>query len=113
MYFLFQFLISAGVIYTIAVYGHIEWIVLQNGYTSALIFAVILGLVNLILGTILRIISFPIRLITLGAFSFVISLIVVKVADELVPGITLTGIVPLVIIAFASSLTSLVMKLFK
>lgn len=85
MYFIFQFLISAGVIYLIARSGYIAGIEITGGYTSALLFAVILGLVNLTLGTILRIFTFPIRLVTLGAFSFVITLIVVKVADELVP----------------------------
>ncbi len=72
-------------IYSIARSGNIPGIEISGGYTAALLFSVILGLVNLTLGTILRIFTFPIRLLTLGAFSFVITLIVVKVADELVP----------------------------
>lgn len=89
MYYILQFFVSAGVIYFLSQSDLVPGIVISNGYKSALVFAVILGLVNLFLGTILRIVSFPIRLITLGAFSFVISLIVVKVADEFVPGVTL------------------------
>lgn len=85
MYFLLQFLISAGVIYFIARSGNIPGIEISGGYPAALLFSVILGLVNLTLGTVLRIFTFPIRLLTLGAFSFIITLIVVKVADELVP----------------------------
>jgi len=113
MYYLFQFLISAWAIYFVAQSGYVSGIEIQNGYTSILIFAVILGLVNLFLGTLLRIVAFPIRLITLGLFSFVISLIVVRVADELVPGITLNGIVPIIAIALVSGITSFILKLFK
>ncbi len=85
MYFLLQFLISAGVIYALARSGSVPGIEISGGYVAALLFSVILGLVNLTLGTVLRIFTFPIRLLTLGAFSFIITLIVVKVADELVP----------------------------
>jgi putative membrane protein len=113
MYYLLQFLVSAGVIYLIAQSGEVPGIEIIWGYTATLLFAVILGLVNLILGTVLRILTFPIRLLTLGAFSFVITLIVVKVADELVPWVTLTGIIPMIVIALASGLTSFILKLFK
>ena len=65
MYYLLSFLVSAGAIFFTANSGYIAGISLQNGYISALIFAVVLGLVNLILGTILRIVTFPLRLITL------------------------------------------------
>ena len=78
-YYIFSFIISAGTIFFLAQSGYVDGIVLANGYTSALIFAVILAIVNLILGTILRIITFPLKLITLGLFSFVISAIIVYV----------------------------------
>jgi putative membrane protein len=74
---------------------------------------VILALVNLVLGTLLGVVSLPLRIITLWLFSFVISLVVVYVADQLVEGITLVGIVPLVVVALAQSVTSFFMKLFR
>jgi putative membrane protein len=72
---------------------------------------VILAVVNIVLGTFLRIITFPIRLITLGAFTFAIFLVVVYVTDYLVPGVTLQSVLPAVTIAVAASVTSFVVKL--
>ncbi len=112
MKFLIQFLVTAAVIYCIAMYNVVPGITLQDGYASALIFAVILALVNLFLGTILRIITFPLRLITLGLFSFVISVIVVLVTDQLVPVIVLSGIIPAVVVAFVMSITVFILKIF-
>ena len=113
MYYIVSFLISAGAIFAISNYHIIEGISLVNGYVSALIFAVVLALVNIILGTILRIITFPLRLITLGLFSFVISLLLIYVTDQLVPGVTLTGWIPLVAIAVVTTIVSFMMKVFK
>ncbi|MBP9780062.1 phage holin family protein [Candidatus Gracilibacteria bacterium] len=111
MKYLLQFLATAFVIMIIS--QNIPGITLENGYTSALIFAVILAIVNLFLGTILRIITLPIRFITLGAFSFVILLLIVRVADELVPGVVISGFVPYALIAFASSVISIIFKFFR
>lgn len=65
MYYIVSFILSAGAIFFLANSGYIPGITLEHGYTSALIFAVVLTIVNIILGTILRIITLPLRLITL------------------------------------------------
>jgi putative membrane protein len=113
MYYIVSFLISAGSIFFIADSGRIAGISLQNGYVSALIFAVVLAITNLILGTILRIVTFPLKLITLGLFSFVISLVIVYVTDQIVPSVTLTGWLPIVAIAVVTTVVSFLMKLIK
>lgn len=89
MYYIVSFLISAGAIFFIANSEYITGISLSNGYISALIFAVVLAVVNLLLGTVLRIVTFPLKLITLGLFSFVVSSILVYVTDQLVPTVTI------------------------
>ena len=113
MYYIVSFLLSAGAIFFIANSGLIAGITLEKGYVSALIFAVVLAIINLILGTLLRIITFPIRLITLGLFSFVISLFIVYVTDYFVPVVTLTGFIPLIAIAVVTTFVSFIMKMFK
>jgi putative membrane protein len=113
MYYIVSLLISAGSIFFIADSGRIAGISLQNGYVSALIFAVVLAITNLILGTILRIVTFPLKLITLGLFSFVISLVIVYVTDQIVPSVTLTGWLPIVAIAVVTTVVSFLMKLIK
>lgn len=65
MKYLLQFLLSAGVVYLIATSGFVPGITLNNGYESALLFSIVLAIVNLILGTILRLVSLPLTLLTL------------------------------------------------
>lgn len=60
-----------------------------------LIGGVVLALVHLILRPVLKIISFPFLLITLGAFSIIIYIILLLVADYFLPQLTITGFLPL------------------
>ncbi len=113
MYYIFSFIVSAGAIFFIAQSGYVDGITLADGYKSALIFAVILAIVNLILGTLLRIVTFPLKLLTLGLFSFVISAIIVYVTDQLVDTVTITGILPIIVIGVVTTVVSFIMRLFK
>ena len=57
-----------------------------SGATSALIAAVVIGFVNATLGLFLKIITFPLTLLTLGLFWLIINAVVIKLAAALVPG---------------------------
>ena|SRR5689334_19046101 len=57
-----------------------------DGFLSALIAAVMIGLVNGTLGVLLKIITFPLTLITLGLFWLVINGLMLMVASWLTPG---------------------------
>jgi putative membrane protein len=57
-----------------------------NGATAALIAAIVIGLVNATLGLILKIITFPLTILTLGLFWFVINAIMLELASAFVPG---------------------------
>ena len=71
------------------------WIVpgvdVEGGFWSILLVAAILGLVNVILGTILRILTFPILVLTLGLFSIVINMIVLWVTTLLTDRLEIDG----------------------
>ena len=69
------------------------WVVSQlvpgfhvTSITSALIAALVIGLVNATLGALLKIITFPLTILTLGIFWFVINALMLEVAAHLVPG---------------------------
>lgn len=64
---------------------------------NLLIAGTILGLVNFFIKPILRIISLPIRMLTLGLFSWVINMFLIwLVVDVLFPGTTeIDGLIPL------------------
>jgi putative membrane protein len=71
------------------------WIVpgvdVEGGFWSILLVAAILGLVNVILGTILRILTFPILILTLGLFSIVINMIILWVTTLLTDRLEIDG----------------------
>jgi len=54
-----------------------------RGVASALIAAVIIGLINATLGLFLKVITFPLTILTLGIFWFVINAIMLEVASVL------------------------------
>jgi putative membrane protein len=58
-------------------------------FTSAIIFAIVLGLLNLIVKPILQLFSLPITIITLGLFSLVINALITLLAAHFTDGILL------------------------
>jgi putative membrane protein len=53
---------------------------------AALIAAVVIGFVNATLGLFLKIVTFPLTLLTLGLFWLIINAVVIKLASAIVPG---------------------------
>jgi putative membrane protein len=57
-----------------------------HGFVAALIAAVVFGFVNATLGLILKIVTFPLTIITFGLFLIVINAIMLKMAASVTPG---------------------------
>jgi putative membrane protein len=57
-----------------------------NNFGTAMIAAVVIGLVNAIIRPILRILAFPVTLLTFGLFTFVINGVALWFASVLTPG---------------------------
>ncbi len=62
-----------------------------NGLVTALLVAVVLGIINAILRPILIFLTLPINLLTLGLFTFVINAFLIILASNLVAGFTVDG----------------------
>ena len=62
-----------------------------DGFTGAVIFAIVLGLLNLILKPILSLFGLPLTIITLGFFSLVINAIIILVADYFIDSMEVSG----------------------
>ncbi len=60
-------------------------------FTSAVIFAIVLGLLNLIVRPILSLFSLPITILTLGLFSLVINAVIILLAAHFTTGIKVDG----------------------
>ena len=74
------------------------WLVAQivpgfqiNGLGSALIAVVVIGLVNATLGILLKIVTFPLTIVTLGIFWWVINGLMIWVASTFVPGFVIAS----------------------
>jgi putative membrane protein len=62
-----------------------------DGFGSALIAALAIGIVNATLGLALKFLAFPFIFLTLGLATFLINGLMLKVSSELVPGFRVDG----------------------
>lgn len=60
-------------------------------FTTALLAALVLGVINAVLKPILVILTLPINIVTLGLFTFVINALLILLAAHIVPGFTVNG----------------------
>jgi len=68
-----------------------------SGFGTAMIAAVLIGLANVTLGLVLKILTFPLVLLTFGAFSIVVNALLLKVAAAMMPGFRVNGCLPALI----------------
>ena len=61
------------------------------GLGSALIAALVIGLINATLGLLLKILTFPLTVLTFGIFLLVVNALMLRVASSLVPGFQVEG----------------------
>ena len=64
------------------------------GLWPALIAALVIGLLNATLGLFLKIITFPLTIVTFGIFLLVINSLMILAASNFVPGFTVRGFIP-------------------
>lgn len=81
-----------------------------SGFIAALIAAVVIGFVNGTLGFVLKIVTFPLSVVTLGLFWIVINALMLKVAAALVPGFRIDGFLPALFGAVILSLVNMALK---
>jgi putative membrane protein len=80
---------------------------------SALMFAVVLGLINHIIKPGIAAMAFPITVLTLGAFSLIINGLMVFLADLVVPGFDIPSFGMTIVFAAVLSLVNFVLHIFE
>jgi putative membrane protein len=65
-----------------------------TGFVPALIAALVIGLLNATVGVFLKIVTFPLTILTLGLFLLVINGVMILVASAFVSGFHVVGLVP-------------------
>jgi putative membrane protein len=62
-----------------------------RGFVAALLAAVVVGFVNATLGAVLKFLTFPLTVLTLGLFLIVVNAILLKVAAAVTPGFEISS----------------------
>jgi putative membrane protein len=78
-----------------------------DGFPTAIVAALILGLVNAVVRPILIILTLPVTLLTLGLFLFVINALLFWLVAEIVPGFAVGGFVAALIGSILYSIVTL------
>lgn len=76
-------------------------------FYSALIAALVLGLVNAIVRPLLFILTLPVTVLTLGLFTFVINALMIWLVSTMVKGFDVAGFVPALLVALLMWVVSL------
>jgi putative membrane protein len=88
MHFLLHWLLSA---FSLMIVAHVVPGFRVAGFGTALVAAVAIGLVNATIGVLLRLLTLPLTVLTLGLFSFVLNALLLWMAAALVPGFAVAG----------------------
>jgi putative membrane protein len=94
------------------------WLVAQlglgisvRGAMSALIAALVIGFINATIGALLKVLTFPLTILTLGLFWLVINALMLELASALLaPGFEVRGFVAAFVGAIVLSLVNLLLK---
>ena len=106
---LINWIVSAMVIFSIA---YIIPGVKVSDFTSALVVALVLGIINALLKPILLILTLPINILTLGIFTFVLNALLILLVSNIVAGFKVDGFFAALIFAIVLSITNTVIHNF-
>ncbi|MEY3679039.1 MAG: hypothetical protein RI924_1180 [Bacteroidota bacterium] len=81
-------------------------------FLTAIVAGLLLGFVNATIGTLLRILTFPINFITLGFMSFLITVGMVLLVDYLIKGFDTSGFLSAMIFALLLSVLKMIFSIF-
>jgi putative membrane protein len=81
-----------------------------TGFIPALIAALVIGLLNATVGLFLKIITFPLSIVTLGVFLLVINALMILLASGIVRGFHVRGFLPAFIGAIALALLGMAIR---
>ncbi|TGE24744.1 phage holin family protein [Hymenobacter aquaticus] len=108
MGFILKLLLTAIITYVLARFlpgAHL------GGFTDAILLVIVLAILNAVLKPILKILGFPITVLTLGLFLLVINAVIVLLADWLLAGFKLDGFLSALIFSVALSLVTSVVDM--
>ena len=79
-----------------------------DGFGSAIIAALLIALANATLGFILRILTFPLNFLTLGLVSFIITVLMILLVDNLMTGFNTSGFFSAALLAIVVAIIQMI-----
>lgn len=79
---------------------------------TAIVIAIVLGLLNTFLRPVLQILALPITILTLGLFYFVVNVFIIYLATYLISGFQVDGFISALFFGLAVSVVSAVLGMF-
>lgn len=84
--------------------------IVVRGFATALLAAIIIGFINGTIGLLLKILTFPLIVLTFGVFWIVINALMLKFASLFVPGFNVEGFAPAIWGAIILSLLNIAVR---
>lgn len=84
-----------------------------NNFWTAIVVAVVLGILNAIIKPILLVLTLPITILTLGLFTFVVNGIVILLVSAVVPGFRVDGFLWAILFSLVLSLVNGIISAIK
>lgn len=109
MYYLINLLVSGLAVFLSA---RLLPGVTVDGYLTAVLVAVVLGLVNTLIKPIVLLLTLPITILTLGLFSLVINALMILLVTAIIPGFKVDGLFTAIIFGIVLAIINGVMQLF-
>ena len=109
MMFIIRLILNALAVYLTA--NLLEGVSVDS-FTSAIIVAIVLGIVNTLIKPVLLLLAFPINLLTFGLFAWVINALMILLVDYLVPGFSVASFIWALLFSLVLSVISSVLNKF-
>lgn len=106
----FAVLISALALWV--AHQYVPGIDISGGPQVYLIAGIVLGLLNVVVKPILKVIAFPLMLISLGLFSLIINALLLWILTSIVPDVQIAGLIPLLWGTFVVSIGNVIVSWF-
>lgn len=81
-----------------------------DNFLTAIITAIVLGLINMFIKPIINILTLPINLLTLGLFSFVVNALMILLVSHFVTGFHVNGFIAALLFSIVLSLVNSVLN---
>jgi putative membrane protein len=79
-----------------------------DGFGSAIIAAILIALTNATIGFILRILTLPLNFLTLGLVSFIITVLMILLVDNMMTGFNTSGFIAAAFLAIVVALIQMI-----